>query len=474
MSEDLALMSATELLECYRRQRVSPVEATRAALDRIAASGETLNAFCLVDEELAVASAQESEDRWRKGRPTGLVDGVPTTIKDIVLTKGWPTLRGSRTIPSDGPWEEDSPAVARLREHGAVLIGKTTTPEFGWKAVTDSPLCGITRNPWNPDRTSGGSSGGAAVAAAVGAGALHLGGDGAGSIRIPAAFCGVYGFKGTFGRIPVYPQLVPGTITHPGPITRTVSDSALMLTVIAEPDARDWMALPYDARDYRTGLGDGARGLRIAFSRNLGYALVDPEIAQLVAKAARTFEDLGAVVEEVDPGFENPRRAFEVYYSILFTFLLDRLTEQQRQFLDPGLVEMAEEGRIFTVRDLMEAEVARASLGRHMSLFHQTYDLLLTPQVPLAAFDAGVEFPENQGMQRWLDWTPFTYPFNFTQQPAASVPCGLTREGLPVAIQIVGARYREDLVLKASRAYESVHPFAMPLWPPSAGGQAKW
>jgi len=473
MSEDLALMSATELLECYRRKRVSPVEATRAALDRIAASGETLNAFCFVDEESAVAWARESEDRWRQGRPKGLVDGVPAAIKDTMLTKGWPTRRGSRTIPPDGPWEEDSPAVARLREHGAVLIGKTTTPEFGWKAVTDSPLTGTTRNPWNPGRTSGGSSGGGAVAAAVGAGALHLGGDGAGSIRIPAAFCGVYGFKGTFGRVPVYPQPVPATITHPGPITRTVADAALMLTVIAEPDARDWMALPYDARDYRIGLGEGVRGLRIAFSRNLGYASVDPEVTELVEEAVRVFEELGAIVEEVDPGFESPRRAFEVYYSTRFTFVLDHLAEQQRELLDPGLVQMAEEGRNFTVRDLMEAELEQAILGRHMSLFHRTYDLLLTPQVPLAAFEAGVDFPENRGMRCWLDWTPFTYPFNFTQQPAASVPCGLTREGLPVAIQIVGPRYREDQVLRASRAYESAHPFPMLPWSPPAGGQAK-
>ncbi len=473
MSGDLALMSATELLGQYRRKKLSPVEVTRAVLERSANCNDILNAFCLIDEKSALASAQQAETRWRQGRPRGLVDGVPTAIKDTMLTRGWPTRRGSCTVSADGPWEEDSPAVARLREHGAVLIGKTTTPEFGWKAVTDSPLSGITRNPWNPGRTPGGSSGGAAVAAAMGAGALHLGGDGGGSIRIPAAFCGVYGFKATFGRVPLYPQPVPGTITHPGPITRTVADAALMLTVIGEPDPRDWLALPYDHRDYRLGVEEGVRDLRIAFSRNLGYVDVDPEIADLLDKAAQVFEELGASVGEVDPGFENPRRAFDVYYSIRFTFVVDRLTERQRELLDPGLMEMAEEGRRFGVREVMEAEATRAALGRHMNLFHQTYDLLLTPQLPLTAFEVGLEFPQNRGMRRWLDWSPFTYPFNFTQQPAASVPCGLTRDGLPVAIQIVGPRYREDLVLKASRAYECARPFKVPPLPGSAAPHAR-
>lgn len=463
MAKDLALLSGAELLTHYRKRELSPVEVTRAVLDRIATSNKALNAFCLIDEDSAMAAAQEAEARWHQGRPRGLVDGIPTTIKDTMLTKGWPTRRGSRTTSPEGPWTEDSPAVARLREHGAVLIGKTTTPEFGWKAVTDSPLSGITRNPWNPECTPGGSSGGAAVAAAVGMGALHLGGDGGGSIRIPAAFCGVYGFKPTFGRVPLYPQPVPGTITHPGPITRTVTDAALMLTVIAEPDARDWLALPSDRRDYRIGLDEGVRGLRIAFSRNLGYAAVEREITGLVEGAVRVFEDLGARVEEVNPGFENPRRDFGVYYSVRFTFTVEGMTPEQRALLDPGLVEMAEEGRRFGVRDLMEAEMRRAELGRHMSLFHQRYDLLVTPQLPLPAFEVGLEVPPNRGMRRWLDWSPFTYPFNFTQQPAASIPCGLTGDGLPVAMQIVGARYREDLVLRASRAYESAHPFKMPV-----------
>ncbi len=465
MADDLFMESATGLVAAYRAKALSPVEATRAVLDRIAACNRPLNAFCVIDEDSAMAAARESEARWQKGEPGGLVDGVPTTVKDTMATRGWPTRRGSRTTSPDGPWDEDAPCVARLREHGAVFVGKTTTPEFGWKGVTDSPLTGVTRNPWNTARTPGGSSGGAAAAAAAGMGALHTGGDGGGSIRIPAGFCGVFGLKPTFGRVPMAPSTVPGTISHHGPITRTVADAALMLSVMAAPDSRDWLALPYDEHDYMAGLDGGVRGLRIAFSPTLGYVEVDPEIADLVERAAAVFEDLGAVVEQAEPAFENPCAAFFVYFFTRFVFLLDNMTGKQRGLVDPGLLEMVETARGFGVRDVFEAETTRADLGRRMNRFHETYDLLITPQLPLAAFDAGVDYPRVRGMERWLDWSPFTYPFNFTQQPAASVPCGLTGEGLPAAMQIVGPRYREDLVLRASRAFESAQPFAMPPLP---------
>ncbi|MGH6915905.1 MAG: amidase family protein, partial [Geminicoccales bacterium] len=239
------MLSATELLARYRRKQLSPVEATRAALDRIERFDGAVNAFCLVDGERALAHARASEDRWQRGAAQGLVDGVPTTIKDLVLTEGWPTLRGSLAIAPDQRWDEDAAATARLREQGAVLLGKTTTPEFGWKAVTDSPLTGITRNPWDVSRTPGGSSGGAAAACALGMGPLHVGTDGGGSIRIPACFTGIFGLKPSFGRVPAYPLSPYGTIAHVGPMTRTVSDAALMLNVLALPDRRDGFALPY-------------------------------------------------------------------------------------------------------------------------------------------------------------------------------------------------------------------------------------
>ena len=462
MTDDLAMMSASDLIAQYRRKTLSPVEVTEAVLDRIERCDPAINAICHLDPDTTRAAARESEARWQAGTPAGLVDGVPTTIKDALLTRGWPTRRGSRTTPGDGPWDEDGAATARLRAHGAVLVGKTTTPEFGWKGVTDSPLTGITRNPWNPERTPSGSSGGAAAACAVGMGALHVGTDGAGSIRMPAAFTGIYGLKPSFGRVPIYPMNMPGTIIHHGPMTRTVADAALMLNVINEPDPRDWTALPYDSRDWRVGLEDGVQGLRIAYSRNFGYVDVDPEVAALVENAAGVFADLGAIVEETDPGFEDPREAFGDYYFIRFRPLVDMMSDEQRQLMDPGLVRSVEEYRGRGIADSLAADSVRLMLGRHMNLFHQDYDLLISPQMPITAFEAGAEVPPGRNMKDWMDWSPITYPFNFTQQPAASVPCGLTSEGLPAAIQIAGPRYREDLVLRASRAYESVHPFALP------------
>ncbi|MFQ5546445.1 MAG: amidase family protein, partial [Acidiferrobacterales bacterium] len=233
MSDDIAMQSATELLKLYQRRQLSPVEATKAALAQISAYDPPLNAFCYVDEDAALTAAGESEARWQKGAPKGLLDGVPTAIKDLILTKGWPTLRGSRVVSKDQSWDEDAPSSARLREHGAVLLGKTTTPEFGWKGVTDSPLTGVTRNPWNLATTPGGSSGGSAAAIATGMCALAIGTDGGGSIRIPAGFTGIYGIKPSFGRVPAAPLSPFGTVAQVGPMTRTVTDAALMLMVIS-------------------------------------------------------------------------------------------------------------------------------------------------------------------------------------------------------------------------------------------------
>ncbi|MEE9266235.1 MAG: amidase [Gammaproteobacteria bacterium] len=467
MAIELTRLSATRLVAAYRRKEISPVEVTQAVLDGIEAFDSQVNAFCVVDSARAMDAARASEARWQRGAPMGLTDGVPTTIKDIVLSAGWPTLRGSLAVPRDQDWSDDAPATARLREHGAVLIGKTTTPEFGWKGVTDSALTGITRNPWNTDLTPGGSSGGAAAACALGLGALHIGTDGGGSIRIPAGFTGVFGFKTTFGQVPAWPASPFGTIAHVGPITRTVTDTALMLNVLAEPDARDWHALPATGRDYRIGLEDGVRGLRIAFSPDLGYVEVDPEVAQAVAKAARVLAELGAHVEETPAPFESPADCFRVHWYVGAATLLARFDEQQRANMDPGLVEIAAEGAAFTTADYMQAVTDRAALGERMGRFHQDWDLLLTPSLPIPAFTAGTEFPETGPYARWRDWTPFTYPFNLTQQPAASVPCGFTASGAPIGVQIVAGKYADALVLRAARALESVSPFVMPEHPRS-------
>jgi aspartyl-tRNA(Asn)/glutamyl-tRNA(Gln) amidotransferase subunit A len=459
---DLCALSATELLHSYRSRRISPVEVARAVLARIESLNPLLNAYCLVDPAYALKSARESEARWRKGEPKGLLDGVPVSIKDLLLTRGWPTLRGSRTIDPRGPWQDDAPCAARLREHGAVLLGKTTTPEFGWKGVTDSPLTGITRNPWDPKLTPGGSSGGAAAALAAGMGPLAVGTDGGGSIRIPCAFTGLFGLKPSFGRVPAWPLSPFGTVAHVGPMTRTVADAALMLNVISLPDARDWFALPHDPRDYRVGLDDGVKGLRIAFSEDLGYAKVDPEIRALARKAAGAFADLGARVEAKDPGFPDQQEVFTKHWFPGAAALLNGIALEQRRLIDPGLRDVASQGARIRALDYLDAAQKRGALGVLMNRFHETCDLLVTPTLPLAAFEAGKEVAHVLKQKRWTDWTPFTYPFNLTQQPAASIPCGLTKNGLPVGLQIVGPRHADSLVLRAARAFESAHLIRMP------------
>ncbi len=461
MSE-LWRLTATELVDGYRKHEVSPVEVTQAVLERIEKFNPKLNAFNLIAADQAVSQAKESEARWLAGQPRGLLDGVPASIKDIILTRGWPTLRGSKTIDAKGPWNDDAPATARLREHGAVLLGKTTTPEFGWKGVTDSPLTGITRNPWNTAKTPGGSSGGAAAAVAAGMGPLAVGTDGGGSIRIPCGFTGLFGLKPSFGRVPAWPLSPFGTVAHVGPITRSVADAALMLNVLSLPDARDWHALPQEPRDWRLGLESGVQGLRIAFSPDLGYAKVDAEVSSLVRNAVKVFADLGARVEEKNPGFESPAEIFRTHWFSGAAFVLKNFTKEQKKLVDPGLLEVAEQGAKITTAEFLDAQMKRGALGVHMQQFHRDYDLLLTPTLSIAAFDAGKEVADNMLQSRWTDWTPFSFPFNLTQQPAASIPCGLTKAGLPVGLHIVGPKYNDALVLRAARAFETVRPIALP------------
>jgi aspartyl-tRNA(Asn)/glutamyl-tRNA(Gln) amidotransferase subunit A len=466
LATDLAALPVAELVHLFRTRQSSPVEALQASLDRIDKLNGRYNAFCLIDRDSALAAARASEARWAKGTPLSAIDGVTASIKDIILTKGWPTLRGSRTTDPQQSWSEDAPAVARLRERGAVLIGKTTTPEFGWKGVCDSPLTGITRNPWNPERTSGGSSGGAAVAAAFGMGRLHLGTDGGGSIRIPAGFCGVFGHKPTFGLVPAYPLSMFGTVAHLGPLTGTVDDAARMLTVLSEPDDRDWHSLPYTPRDFTIGLDAGVRGLRIALSLTLGYVTaVDREVAALVEKAAQTFVELGATVEVRDPGFADP---FDMFKAHWFTGAANQrrtVPSDKHHLLEPGFQRVADLGEAIPHMDYIAAVNARGALGLQMQKFHRDFDILLTPTLPIAAFEAGHVAPPGWDQANWVPWTPFSFPFNLTQQPAASIPCGFTAQGLPVGLQIVGAKYRDDLVLRLARAFESVHPIVAPTWP---------
>ena len=451
---ELADLTATELLTGYREGSFTPVEATEAALAAVSQRDRDVRAFVLVDGERALAQAESSTARWRAGRPRGPGDGVPTSIKDVLCTVGWPTLRGTHLIDEAGDWDVDAPAVSRLRETGAVLIGKTTTPEFAWKAVTDSLRHGATGNPWAPDLTAGGSSGGSAAAVASGMGPWSVGTDGGGSVRIPAAFTGTVTIKPTYGLVPLHPASPFGTLSHAGPMTRTVLDAALLLDIISGFDARDWSALPAPSGSFLDEAEAGVQGLRVAFSPDLGYVTNDPEVEHLVRRAVHLLADAGAHVDEVDPGFTDPVEAFHVLWFAGAAKAVEACGAGALERIDPGLRRGIETKGQASAGDFLDATATRMALGTRMGQFHQTYDLLLTPTLPITAFPTGRDAPEGWHSTDWTSWTPYTYPFNMTQQPAASVPCGFTSQGLPVGLQIIGPRHADHLVLRAARAYE--------------------
>jgi aspartyl-tRNA(Asn)/glutamyl-tRNA(Gln) amidotransferase subunit A len=459
---DPALLSATELVALYRAKQLSPVEAVRATLARIERFNPIVNAYCHLDAAGALAAAEASQARWLAGVPKGLLDGVPVGVKDNIQVAGLPSRFGSRLTP-DTPQKIDSPAVARLKEQGAIILGKTAMPEYGWKATSDSPLTGITRNPWNTRMTTGGSSAGGAASTVLGMGALHLGTDGGGSIRIPAAFTGCYGLKPTRARVPAFPASPFGTLAHHGPLTRTVADAALAMCVIAAPDARDVYAWISPAPDYRAGLEEGVRGLRIAYSPSLGGIAkrVDADVERLAAAAAKSFADLGASVEEADPELgAEPIDAWNAFWWPGMALQLQAFGERASELADPGLLAEAAHGPAMSAFDHIRGQLRRAELHNALARFHERYDLLLTPAMPLPAFEAGHVMPPSGGWgEVWTDWAPFSFPFNLTQQPSASIPCGLSSGGLPIGLQIVGPIGADALVLRASRAFEAAHPF---------------
>ena len=474
--QDLANCTATELLGLFKSGAASPVEAHVAVMKRIEVFNPILKAFCHLAGEESVQSAIKSEAKWMAHRkdasPVGALEGVPASIKDIILTRGMPTLRGSHTVDANQAWDVDAPATARLKEAGAVILGKTTTPEFGCKGETNSPRTGITRNPWNTAKTPGGSSGGTAAAVAAGMGPLSVGTDGAGSVRIPAAFCGNFGMKPSFGRVPAYPLSPFGSVAHLGPHTMSVQDAALMMSVIAQPDPRDWTSLPYDARDgvdYLKDLDLGIKGLRIAFSPTLGFAKnVHPEVAAAVKQAAMDLEALGAEIVPADPGFDDPLHITTGLWFLGAWTVWNTLTPAQQAVTDPDFRAEAELGAKLSALDIQKLNARRGALGSHMRQWMkspnnpQGFDLLITPAVSIPAFDAKLAGHSPMTPEAMLGWTPFSYPFNLTQQPACSIPCGLTRDGLPIGLQIVGPMFADALVLRAARAYEKLRPISRP------------
>ena len=460
-SETIGFMPAVELAELIRTKKISPVEYMRALLERIAALEPKVNAFAYLAADQAMAGAKQAEAALMSGARIGRLHGVPVTIKDLLFTKDMPTQRGSKIFAGDRP-SEDTPIVPRLKDEGAIVVGKTTTSEFGWTGVSRSPLTGITSNPWKLGYNAGASSAGAGAAAAAGFGPLHQGSDGAGSIRMPSHFCGVFGLKPSFGRVPYYPVGVGDLTSHIGPMTRTVADGALMLEVMAGPHFLDYTTLEAGPANYLARLHEGVKGKRIVFSPDLGVARVDPEVAALVKTAAARFSELGAIVEEVPtPWAKDGPELIRFFWSAHLTRLARYLPEWQTK-MDPGLVACIKDSENVSVARYQEMRERKMDYIAAIHRWFQNWDFLLTPSVSVAAFPAEKLMPDHWPTHPWdwVMWAEFSYPFNMSWNPAASVPCGFTPAGLPVGLQIVGRRFDDLGVLQASAAFEAAQPWA--------------
>jgi aspartyl-tRNA(Asn)/glutamyl-tRNA(Gln) amidotransferase subunit A len=460
-AEQLGFLPATSLAELIRTKQLSPVEYMQALLVRIETLEPKVNAFVHLAAEPALDAARKAEARLMSGDRIGQLHGVPVTIKDLTLTKDMPTQQGSLIYQGHQP-DEDAPIVPRLKHEGAIILGKTTASEFGWTGVSHSPLTGITHNPWKFGYNAGASSAGAGAAAAAGFGPLHQGSDGAGSIRMPAHFCGVFGLKPSFGRVPYYPVSTGDLTSHNGPLTRTVADGALLLEVMAGPHPLDYTTLEAGPAAYQARLHEGIKGKRIAYSPDLGHARVDPEIAALVKTAALRLSEIGAIVEEVPtPWSAAGPELIRFFWSAHLTRLKPHL-DRWASRMDPGLVACIEAATNVSIADYQAARETKMSYITNIHRWFENWDFLLTPSVSVAAFPAEKLMPDHWPRHDWdwVGWAEFSYPFNMSWNPAASVPCGFTSDGLPVGLQIVGKRFDDLGVLQASAAFEAIQPWA--------------
>ncbi|MGE3537065.1 MAG: amidase [Candidatus Tectimicrobiota bacterium] len=462
---DLCFTPATELAALLRRRALSPVELLDAILARIEALNPRLNAYLAVNAEGARAAARAAEAALMRGETLGLLHGVPVSIKDLEPSAGLRCTFGSKFFENNVA-TLDGMVTSRVKAAGGIILGKTNTSHYGYKDMCDNLLGPPCRNPWKLDRTSGASSGGAGAAIAAGLGPLAHGSDGAGSIRIPSALCGVFGLKPSFGRVPNWPNPdIWAGRSHNGPMTRTVADAALLLQVMAGPDARDPTSIDSPPEDYLAALAsslEAMRGLKIAWSVDLGYAPVDPEVRRVTTAAAERFQDFGCTVETVAPAWDNPRESAATMWYVSYAARLGEMYDQRPDWFEPTLAEMIEAGRRISGVQLGKAQLARTVFYEQTRQFFERYDLLLTPQMPLGAWsvEQGPTTIDEQPTPAMFDRLHFTFPFNQTGQPAASVPCGFTSDGLPVGLQIVGRWHADRLVLQAAAAYEQAAPWA--------------
>ena len=468
METSFAFMPATELAAAIRARRLSPVEVTRAALDRIAAAQPALNAFITIAEEPAMTSARAAEAAIMRGDPIGPLHGVPIAVKDLVPTAGIRTTWGSLIFKDHVP-DADSVVVARLKQAGAIIVGKTTTPEFGQQCLTEAPLFGRTRNAWRGDRTSGGSSGGSAVAVAAGLVPLAVATDGGGSTRIPAACNGVVGFKQGLGVVPQeYAQDGFGNISYVTPMARTVADTALMLSVMAGADARDPLTVGRPTWDFvATARAEGdLKGLRIGWRARLGNSAVAASVLAACEAAVGALAGLGASVDELTAPFENPESVWFVNNGSYRRAQFGHHLERHRAIMCPTFVAQMDRVASYSAAELYEAIFARTRLYRQVQGWFDDFDIVAMPTLSRPALPIDQDFfgpieIDNQSVENIrAAWYPYTMPFNLTGNPAVSLPCGFDAAGLPLAIQLVARPGEDERLLRVAAVFERVRPWA--------------
>ena len=458
--EDACFRTANETSFMVSQRGLSPAEVLATSLDQLRATEPHLHSFVTVLDASARQEAERLAQRQAAGEPQKRLQGVPISIKDLIAVGGVPLTFGSRSMANNIA-TADAAVVERLRRAGAIIVGKTTTSEYGCKAVGDSPLTGYTRNPWDLTKTAGGSSAGAAASVAAGVTPVAVGTDGGGSIRIPAALCGLFGVKAQFGRVPVFPVAATPTLAHICPIGRDVRDVATLLVVMSRYDARDPHSLHDPAPDYESACERDPRQLRIAWSPTFGYATPEPEVRAITESAARVFEAIGCAMDEIEAPFgDDPAEIWSAEFYAGVGMRLGPALRQQRELLDPEVAAIVERALALPADQYHQAVQRRYEFRERVRQFFQRYDLLLSPTLPVAGVDVGVSIPPTLAGRNLVSWVSYTYPFNLTGQPAASIPAGFTRAGLPVGLQIVARPYREEDLFAAAAAFEAVRPWA--------------
>lgn len=451
MKQELWKCSILDILKGYKEKFFSPLELAKEIINKINQDNTKINAYVFFDEEVILEQATISTLNYEKNLLRGSLEGVPISIKDLIVTKNMPTNRGTLTSSLSSQSDYDAPVVKKLKQQGAIILGKTASPEFGHKGTTQSLKYGNTNNPWNLDLNAGGSSGGSSAAVASGLGPASIGTDGGGSIRIPCSFCGLFGHKPTFGRIPAYPISPFGTIANLGPISRTVKDSGLIMNAIANSDIQDWYSLPNEKKDYTSYDCDLKKKYKIGYSKFWGMNkyfdtnLMESEVLEKIEESIRSLKKSGLEVFEIDSinWPHNPLDVFLVMWQSGAANLARKISVKDSSNLESSFSNFVEKGKQYTMFDFMDAEAKRAENALHLKKIFRNVDAIVGPTLPVLPFNSGQNVPAGFKEEQLFSWLPFTYPFNLTKNPASTINVNFSNSGLPIGLQIVADIYKD-------------------------------